>query len=344
MTSIDDYIAAIPKCELHVHLEGTLEADMKFALAERNRIQLPYANADEMRASYIYHDLGSFLKVFYEGSKVLIEERDFYDLCYAYLSKARSQNVVYAEMFFDPQQHTSRGVPFRTIIAGLHKACVDAEVALGIESQLVMCFVRELSAESAMGTLIEAIPYKEWIIGVGLDFDENGNPPSKFAAVFERARAEGFRRTMHCDVNLPDTLSNIAEALDLIGLDRIDHGVNVLDDPTLIATAKARGVTFTLCPYANEVVMPGHRQYPVRRMLDLGLKATLNSDDPAYMEGSYMIENMQRAQRDAGLTRAELLTLTENAFAAAWISDAKRQTYLAMLNAFAAKWEQRGPV
>jgi adenine deaminase len=335
MPGISDFIAAMPKCELHVHLEGTLEAELKFALARRNGISLPYASPGEMRAAYIYHDLPSFLKIFYEGSRVLVREQDFYDLCYAYLSKARAQNIVYAEMFFDPQQHLSRAIPFADIVNGLSRARRDAERELGIHSQLIMCFLREESAESAMATLLAALPFRHEIVGIGLDSDEKGNPPGKFADTFARARTEGFRLTMHCDVDQENTHDHIAQAIEQIGVERIDHGVNVLDDERLIALARERGLAFTLCPYGNEIVRPGHKQAPVRQMLDLGLRATLNSDDPAYMESCYLNENFAMAQRDAALSRQELLTLTRNAFEAAWIDDRQRQSYLALLDSFA---------
>ena len=335
---MQDFIAAMPKAELHVHLEGTLEPEMKFVLAERNGVTLPYKTADEMRDGYVYHDLPSFLRVFYEGRMVLIEEIDFYDLCYAYLQKAASQNVLYAEMFFDPQQHTERGVAFDTVIRGLTRARVDAERNLGIRSQLIMCFLREQSAESAMDVLLSALPYKADIVGVGLDSDEKDNPPEKFADVFRRARQEGFRLTAHCDVDQENTHAHIRQALTDIGVDRIDHGVNVLEDPELVALARTQGMTFTFCPFANEVVRPGRGQEPIRQMLDMGLKVTLNSDDPAYMKGFYISENLQLAQSAAGLTATDLLSMSLNAFEAAWISPPEREGYLIALDRFAREW------
>jgi adenosine deaminase len=335
MNSITDFIAALPKCELHVHLEGTLEAELKWQLAQRNDVRLPYNSAAEMAAAYSWHDLPSFLRIFYEGSYVLITEQDFYDLCYAYLSKVAAQNVLYTEMFFDPQQHLRRGIPFADVVNGLSRARRDAERELGIRSQLIMCFVREESAASAMETLLTALPFKHLIVGVGLDSDERDNPPSKFAEVFARARAEGFRLTMHCDLDQPNTHSHIAQVIELIGVDRIDHGVNILENDHLVGLARERGIPFTLCPYANEIIRPGHKQAPVRRMLELGLRPTLNSDDPAYMSNWYIQENIALAQRDAGLSKAELITLAYNAFAAAWIDEPQRRSYLARLEAFA---------
>lgn len=335
MPPITDFIAAIPKCELHIHLEGTLEAELKWQLAERNGVRLPYASAVDMAAAYNWHDLPSFLTVFYEGSRVLITEQDFYDLCYAYLSKVAAQNVVHAEMFFDPQQHLRRGVPFADVINGLSRACREAERELGIRGQLIMCFLREETAASAMETLLTALPFKHLIVGVGLDSDERGNPPSKFAEVFALARAEGLRLTMHCDLDQPNTHSHIAQAIELIGVDRIDHGVNILENDRLVGLARERGIPFTLCPYANEIIRPGHKQAPVRRMLDLGLRLSLNSDDPAYMNSWYINENIALAQRDAGLSKAELITCARNAFAAAWIDEQQRRSYLGRLDAFA---------
>ena len=335
MLSPQDFIHGMPKCELHVHLEGTLEAEMKFVLAERNGIELPYADAASLKAAYAFHDLQSFLKVYYEGMQVLLTEQDFYEICYAYLKKARSQNILYAEMFFDPQAHTSRGVAFDSIVRGIHQAQVDADRELGIRSQLIMCFLRELSAEDAMSTLQQSLPYKDWIVGVGLDSDERGNPPAKFLSVFSRARQEGYRLTMHCDVNQENTHEHIRQAIAEVGVERVDHGVNLLDDPALIALARARDLSFTLCPFANQSVLLRDAQQPVRRMLDLGLRVTINSDDPAYMQGLYLAENFGMAQRELSLSNAELHTLARNAFEAAWLPRSDRNHYLATLDDFA---------
>lgn len=337
MPNMEEFIAALPKVELHVHLEGTLEAKMKFKLAARNGMKLPYRDVQEMEKSYIYHDLPSFLAVFYEGAKVMIEEEDFFDLCYAYLTKAASQNVLYAEMFFDPQQHTDRGVPFEKIISGLTRARKEAEADLGIKSALIMCFVRERSAESAMATLKSALPFKHLIAGIGLDSDEKDNPPAKFAEAFALARAEGLHLTMHCDVDQVNTHEHIRQAIVDVGVDRIDHGANLLDDPKLVNLALERNIPLTVCPFANEIVRPKHGQDVVRRMIDLGLKVTLNSDDPAYMGGRYIAENIQIAQRGAGLTQAELIDISRNAIDAAWVGDSDRAELHARLDAFVAQ-------
>ena len=234
MSDLRDFIAGMPKCELHVHLEGTLEPEMKFELAKRNGMTLPYKDAAEMRAAYDFHDLPSFLKIYYEGMRVLVHEPDFYDLTFAYLAKAHSQNVRYVEMFFDPQPHTGRGVAFDVVIRGIRRAQLEAERILGIKSQLIMCFLRDWSAEFAMTTLVQSLPYREWIVGVGLDSDEKNNPPVKFKEVFARARQEGYLLTMHCDVDQQNSTEHIRQCLEEIGVNRIDHGVNVLDSNALI--------------------------------------------------------------------------------------------------------------
>lgn len=341
-SSTDDltaFIYAMPKAEMHVHLEGTLEPEMKFRFARRNGVTLPYKTVEDMRDSYNFHDLQSFLKVFYEGKTVLLKEQDFYELTYAYLTKAASQNVLYTEMFFDPQMHTDRGIPFSTVMAGLTRAQADARKNLKIDSQLVLCFERELSAESAMKTLETALPYRQHIVGIGLDSDEKNNPPDKFRDVFARARKEGFHLTMHCDLNQLDTHEHIRQVLEDIQADRIDHGGNILERPDLVAIAKRRGTAFTVCPVACGWLREnGENINIIRGMLDRGLKVTVASDDPAYMKGNYVAESLVVAQGDANLSKQDLLTLARNSFEASWISSAQRKTYLAKLEAFQRQW------
>jgi len=336
MSEITDFIEAMPKCELHVHLEGTLEPEMKFALAARNGITLPYANVAALTAAYDFDSLTSFLKIYYEGMKVLSHEQDFFDLTYAYLTKARSQNVRYAEMFFDPQAHTSRGVPFASVIGGIHRAQGEAERALGIKSQLILCFLRDMSAESAMATLIEALPHKKWIVGVGLDSDERGNPPLKFRAVFARARTEGFQLTMHCDVDQANSTEHIRQVIEDIGVDRIDHGVNSLESEKLCEAIVKRKLALTVCPVSNACVTDNSKSKEIQKMLRKGMRATVNSDDPAYFR-AYMNENLERAQIDGGLDKKDLVQLVHNAFDAAWLPQIAKNTYLESLKAFAAE-------
>lgn len=335
MSYLDEFIAGVPKCELHLHIEGTLEPELRFELARRNGITLPFPDAAALRASYSFNDLTSFLVSYYEGMRVLVTEADFYDLAWAYLTKAHSQNVRYVEIFFDPQAHTSRGVPFSTVIRGLRRALVDARAEYGLHAELILCFLRDFSAEYAMATLMESLPYKDWIVGVGLDSDERGNPPTKFAAVFERARAEGYFLTMHCDVDQENATDHIRQVLDVIGVDRIDHGVNALDDETLLADISGRGLGLTVCPVSNGWVTDGLKADEVRKLLDLGMRVTVNSDDPAYF-GGYVTENLLALAGATTLTAADVVRLERNAFEIAWLGTARRDELLAELDRYAA--------
>jgi adenine deaminase len=336
MSVPESFIAGMPKAELHLHLEGTLEPELKFDLAARNGLDLPYASAEEMRAAYGFDDLASFLAVYYEGMSVLLTERDFYDLAMAYFRKAHSQNVVYAEVFFDPQAHTTRGIPFSTVIEGFRRAQQDAEASLGLQTQLIMCFLRDLTAESAMETLEQSLAYGDWIVGVGLDSDERGNPPVKFREVFARARREGYRLTMHCDVDQEDSVEHIWQCLDEIGVERVDHGVNALEDRALIAEINRRGLGLTLCPISNSYVTDGLKASELKTMLDAGVRATINSDDPAYFPG-YMNENFAAVQQAVNLTRDEIVRLARNAFTISWLAPEDRNRYVDSLEAYAAK-------
>ena len=330
MTDDEAFIEGLPKAELHLHIEGTLEPELKLELAARNGIELPYATVDEMRDAYDFDDLASFLAVYYEGMGVLQTEDDFYDLAMAYYRKAASQNVVYAETFFDPQAHSSRGIAFETVVEGLRRAQQDAHAELGLQSQLIMCFLRDLSAASAMETLEDALPYGDWIVGVGLDSDERGNPPVKFKEVFARARKEGFRLTMHCDVDQQDSVAHIWQCLDEIRVERVDHGVNALEDARLIATLNERKLGLTCCPISNGYVTGSLKTDEIKTLLDEGVRATINSDDPAYFPG-YMNENF----RAMGFTRAQAVQASRNAFTISWLGDADKQRYLDALEEYA---------
>ncbi len=331
-----EFIAGLPKCELHLHIEGTLEPELKFELAKRNAIDLAYRDVEEMRAAYDFDDLSSFLACYYEGMSVLRTEEDFHDLAMAYLRTAAAQNVRYAEIFFDPQAHTSRGVPFEVVIGGLHRALVEAETELGIRAQLILCFLRDMPAEDAMTTLLASLPWRDRIVGVGLDSDERGNPPVKFAAVFARARPEGYRLTMHCDVDQPDSTEHIRQCLELIGVERIDHGVNALEDPALVAIIRERGLGLTVCPISNSYVTDSMQGDAIRQMLDLGLRVTINSDDPAYFPG-YVQENLVAIADALQLSRQELVRLERNAFEISWLPADARDAYLAELDAYAGR-------
>jgi adenine deaminase len=334
VSALATFIEGMPKAELHLHLEGTLEPELKFELAARNGLDLPYRSVNEMRTAYAFNNLPSFLAVYYEGTSVLLGERDFYDLAMAYFRKAHSQNVVYAEVFFDPQAHTTRGVSFGAVIEGFHRAQQDAEASFGLRSQLIMCFLRDLSAESAMDTLEQSLPYGDWIVGVGLDSDEKGNPPVKFKDVFARARREGYRLTLHCDVDQENSVEHIWQCLDEIRVERIDHGVNALEDEALIKEINRRGLGLTVCPISNSYVTDGLKASEIKSMLDEGVRATINSDDPAYFPG-YMNENLIAVQGAVQLTRAEIMQLARNAFTVSWLAREDRERYLDVLETYA---------
>jgi adenosine deaminase len=331
-----DFIDSMPKAELHVHLEGTLEPNLSFALAQKNGIALPYTSPEELLQAYHFHDLPSFLAIYYKGMQVLRDESDFFDLTWAYLLKAREQNVVYAEMFFDPQAHTARGVPFDTVIRGIRRAQQKALAELGVETRLILCFLRDMPADSAMATLLQALPYKHWLIGVGLDSDEKDNPPLKFAAVFARARSEGLKLTMHCDVNQKNTLLHIGQVLHDIRVDRIDHGVNSLEDPALCEVIRERGLGLTVCPVSNRFCTQDLTATHIRRMLALGMRVTVNSDDPAYFR-AYMNENLRALYEEGRLNMEEIAQLVRNSFVVAWLDAARREAYLETLEKYLAE-------
>lgn len=276
MASISPFVQGLPKVELHLHIEGTLEPELKFELARRNGIELTHATAEDVRKSYDFDDLPSFLDAYYDGMNVLRTSQDFYDLAMAYFRRVAPENVRHVEMFFDPQAHTSRGVSFDTVISGLRRAQLEAESEFGITSALIMCFLRDFQAEYAMATLVEALAYKPWILGVGLDSDENGNPPAKFAGVFARAKAEGFLLTMHCDVDIPGSNTHIRQVVEEIGVARIDHGTNIVDDPELLDVIIQRGIGLTSCPISNTWVSDGSKVELIKELAARGVKVTLN--------------------------------------------------------------------
>ncbi len=331
---MQSFIEGMPKAELHLHLEGTLEPELKFDLAASNGLDLPYGSVEEMRAAYNFDDLPSFLAVYYEGMSVLLREEDFFDLAMAYFRKAHSQNVVYAEVFFDPQAHTTRGVELGTVIEGFRRAQEEAEASLGLRSQLIMCFLRDMTAESAMETLERSLPYRDRIVGVGLDSDEKGNPPAKFKVVFDRARSEGYRLTMHCDVDQEDSVGHIWSCLEDIGVERIDHGVNALEDDALVEEIKRRGLGLTVCPISNGYVTDGLKGREIKALLDRGVRVTVNSDDPAYFPG-YMNENLAAVAEATSLTKEEVVQLARNAFTISWLPWDDKRRYLDALEVYA---------
>lgn len=322
----------IPKAELHVHIEGTLEPELIFALASRNGIRLPYASVDALRAAYAFTDLQSFLDIYYAGASVLQTAQDFHDMAWAYLERAAADHVVHAEIFFDPQTHTERGVAMATVIDGLYGACERARRDLALHADLILCFLRHLSEADAFATLEQALPHRARFIGVGLDSSEVGHPPSKFQRVFARCRELGFRLVAHAGEEGPPAY--IREALDLLQVQRIDHGVRCLEDPDLVARLARQRVPLTVCPLSN-LKLCGVRdlaEHPLKRLLDAGLCATVNSDDPAYF-GGYINANFVQTVRALGLTRAEVATLARNSFEASFVDPPRRDAWLAQVDA-----------
>ncbi|MGV9823765.1 adenosine deaminase [Nocardia xishanensis] len=330
-----EFVRGLPKAELHLHLEGTLEPELKFRLAERNGIRLPERTVDEVRQTYRFHDLTSFLQVYYPAMEVLQQPHDFHDLAFEYLTRAHADGIRHVEMFFDPQAHTGRGVPFQSVVNGYRSAIVRARRELGISAELIMCFLRDHSAEYAMATLMEALPYRDWIIGVGLDSDEHGNPPRKFAAVFARARREGFLLTMHCDIDQPDAKEHIRQALEEIGVDRLDHGTNIVEDERLVELVRAKGIGLTCCPVSNSFVTAQMKSAEIVGLLDRDLLVTLNSDDPAYF-GAYAADNYLALREQAGLEVDQLVRLARNSFRASWLTPARLDGYLREIDAYVA--------
>ncbi len=334
--ALEALIAALPKAELHLHIEGSLEPELMFALARRNRVAIPYASVEAVRAAYDFSNLQDFLDIYYAGAAVLREAEDFRDLAAAYFGRAAADTVRHAEIFFDPQTHTDRGIPMATVVEGLLAGMADAETRHGITSRLILCFLRHLDEDAAFATLAAAEPWLDRIAGVGLDSSEVGHPPAGFARVFARAGEMGLRRVAHAGEEGPPAY--VREALDLLHIDRLDHGNRSLEDPALVARLVAEGMTLTVCPLSNLklCVVRDMADHPIGRMLDLGLRATVNSDDPAYF-GGYIGDNY-RAIAAAGLVGREgLVTLARNGFAGSFLGDAAKARHLADIDAVTAK-------
>ncbi|WP_028536350.1 adenosine deaminase [Paludibacterium yongneupense] len=328
-------IAALPKVELHLHIEGSLEPEMMFELARRNGVTLPYASVDDIRAAYRFENLQSFLDLYYAGAGVLIEERDFYDLTWAYLRRAQTDNIVHCEIFFDPQTHTGRGIPFATVYRGIRRALDQAKAELGISSKLILSFLRHLSEEDGLQTLEAARPFLAGIDGVGLDSSERGNPPAKFARLFAECKTLGLPRVAHAGEEGP--ADYIREALDVLDVCRIDHGVRILEDSELVARLARSRTPLTVCPYSNVrlKVCDTLEQHPLRELLAAGLCATINSDDPAYF-GGYLQENWLGTTHALKLERTEIVQLAINAFEASWLDAADKAMHIAACRRIAA--------
>lgn len=328
------FIAGLPKAELHLHIEGSLEPELMFDLAQRNGVAIPFTSVEEVRAAYAFSNLQDFLDIYYQGMGVLHTEQDFHDLTAAYLARAHADAVRHVEIFFDPQGHTARGIAFGTVVAGITRALDDAQTRYGITSKLILCFLRHLSEAEAEATLDEALPHLGRIDGVGLDSSEVGHPPSKFTRVFARARALGLKIVAHAGEEGPPAY--VYEALDLLGVDRIDHGNRSLEDPALVARLAAAGMTLTVCPLSNLklCVVGDVADHPLKIMLDAGLRATVNSDDPSYF-GGYVNANYLAVADALDLSRGDLITLARNSFTGSFLDDAAKAKHLAAIDAYA---------
>ena len=331
MSKIIELIKKIPKAELHLHIEGSLEPELMFELSKRNKIEIPFKSIDEIRSAYNFHDLQSFLDIYYQGSNVLIKQKDFFDLTWAYMLKCKEENIVHAEIFFDPQSHTRRGIEFDLVINGIHKALLKAEKELGISSKIIMCFLRHLDEESAFKTLNQALIHKNKIIGVGLDSSEVGHPPSKFERVFKKAMKEGFLTVAHAGEEGPSEY--IWEALDLLKVKRIDHGVRCLKDEKLVQKLRDEQIPLTVCPLSNIKLcvfkkLEGHN---LKKLLDKGLMALINSDDPAYF-GGYLNTNFIECQKALNLSMEDVKKLAINSFKSSFLSRDDKKKWIDQIN------------
>ena len=324
---METWIRELPKAELHIHIEGSLEPELMFAIAKRNNVTLPYNSVEAVRHAYQFSNLQSFLDIYYAGACVLLHEQDFYDMTWAYLQRCADQNVRHTEIFFDPQTHTDRGVPFSTVITGIHRALLDGKRQLGVSSKLILSFLRHLSAESAMETLEQALPFKDLLTGVGLDSSELGNPPEKFQPVFERAIEEGFLTVAHAGEEGPPEY--IWRAVETLKVSRIDHGVRCLEDPQLVQYLAEQQIPLTVCPLSNVklCVFDVMANHTLKKLLEAGLCVTINSDDPAYF-GGYVAENFQEIRNALSLTPAEIHQLARNSFQASFLTPEEKRSFL----------------
>jgi adenine deaminase len=329
---LPELLRRMPKAELHIHIEGSLEPELIFALAKRNRVQIPYAGVEQLREAYAFTNLQSFLDIYYAGASVLLEEQDFFDMAWAYLERAAADNVVHTEMFFDPQTHTARGVSMETVINGLDRACTQAGPALGISASLIMCFLRHLSEQAAFETLEQALPFREKFIGVGLDSSEVGHPPEKFARVFARCGELGLHRVAHAGEEGPPAY--VWTALDVLKVERIDHGVQSSKDAALMARLAKERIALTVCPLSNLklCVFPQLADHNIGELLDGGLAVTVNSDDPAYF-GGYINDNFVQTFAATGLTATHAYQLAKNSFDASFIHESMKRRYTDLLDA-----------
>jgi adenosine deaminase len=337
MNDIESFIAGLPKAELHMHLEGSLEPELMVALSRRNGVDIPYASPEEARSAYAFTQLQDFLDLYYRGMSVLKTAQDFYDLTWAYLQRVARDNAIHVEVFFDPQGHTARGVPMEAVMGGITRALDEGGRKLGISHRLILCFLRHLSEDEGFQALDQALPWRGRIAGVGLDSSERGNPPSKFERLFRKAGQHGFLKVAHAGEEGPPDY--IRQALDLLGIQRLDHGNRSLEDATLVERLRREQMTLTVCPLSNLKLKVVERleDHPLRRMLQAGLRATINSDDPAYF-GGYLGDNYRAIQRALGLTREELATLTRNSFLGSFMDDGEKAMATKKLDRYMADY------
>jgi len=333
---MEKFIQEIPKAELHLHIEGTFEPKLMFDIAKRNGIKIPFASVEEIEAAYQFDCLQDFLDIYYQGAAVLIHEQDFYDLTFSYLTKCAAQNVRHTEIMFDPQTHTERGIPFSVVINGIQRACSDAKEKLGVSSLLIMSYLRHLSEEDAFKTLEQSLPFKEFITAVGLDSSEKGNPPSKFENVFKASVKAGYIPLAHAGEE--GDADYVWEALDILNIKRIDHGNNSLQDDKLIAEIVEKNIALTVCPLSNKAlqVVPDLKEHPLKKMMELGMKVTVNSDDPAYF-GGQVNQNFIEIQKALHLSKQDIYELAKNSFEYALIGDDLKEKYVSELESYYLK-------
>ncbi|MGV3482528.1 MAG: adenosine deaminase [Sphingobium sp.] len=336
MTDLDTFIAGLPKAELHLHIEGSLEPEQMFAFARRNRVEIPFASVEQIRDAYRFSNLQDFLDIYYQGADVLRTEADFHDLALAYFDRAAADTVRHAEIFFDPQTHTDRGIPFGVVADGLLAGMAEAQARHGLTSKLILCFLRHLDEDAAFETLRRAEPWLDRIAGVGLDSSELGHPPEKFARVFARAGEMGLKRVAHAGEEGPPDY--VVQALDLLAIDRLDHGNRSLEDPALTRRLAESGITLTVCPLSNLklCVVGDLADHPIPRMLELGLAATINSDDPAYF-GGYVNDNYRALAAQGTLSAADIVTLARNSFTGSFLDAAEVTRHLAAIDDYVSE-------
>tara|TARA_B100000700_G_scaffold326346_2_gene437634 strand:+ start:64 stop:1089 length:1026 start_codon:yes stop_codon:yes gene_type:complete len=334
MTDMEIFIEGMPKAELHLHIEGTISPEKKIELAARNSIKLPYKNEEEVISSYNYTDLDDFLRVYYEGINILITERDFYEITSAFLKRCEKENIVYVEISFDPQPHLARKIPFEVFMGGILAAREDARNEIGVNSNLIMCVNRDRPIEEAFLLFDKVFPWRDEIIGFGLDSSELNNPPLKFLDLYRRAKLDGYRLTAHCDVDQKNSVQHIWQCINVLGVERIDHGVNSLEDPMLIETLKERDICLTVCPTWRPCDLKPRRADRLKRLFELGVKVTINTDDPGLFSSGYLTNTLCGVQRESGYSKSEMIKFMQNAFLGSWVSREEKDRFLKQLSKY----------